>query len=248
MENDKIHLGKSRTAAVEEKIIVPTISSGIDKSILTYFQPKGAIAEQYRALRTNLKRINKDNPVKTIVLTSSVHNEGKSTTSVNLAVAMSYEKDRKVLLIDGDLRKSKTHLLLGMINTKGLSELLNSKATVEEVIRYTPIPGLDIITSGAVPSDPSELLESRKMKDLLSAMKLQYDFIIIDTPPIIPLTDAAALGINVDGVVMVVQTNRTKKEVVTQAENLLQQAGCNLLGFILTNVEYYIPSYYYKYV
>lgn len=248
MEKDNIHLGKSRTATVEEKVIVPSIASGIDKSILTYYQPKGAIAEQYRTLRTNLKRINKENPVKTVVLTSSVHNEGKSTTSVNLAIAMSYEKDRRVLLIDGDLRKSKVHLLLGMKNTKGLSELLNSKATAEEVIRTTQMPDLDIITSGGVPANPSELLESRKMKDLLAEMKLRYDFIIIDTPPIIPLTDAAALGVNVDGVVMVVQTNRTKKEVVTQAEHLLQQAGCNLLGFILTNVEYYIPSYYYKYV
>lgn len=248
MENDKIHLGKSRTASAAEKIIVPDASSGIDKSILTYYQPKGAVAEQYRALRTNLKRINKDNPVKTILLTSSVHNEGKSTTSVNLSIAMSFEKDRKILLVDCDLRKSRVHILLGMQNIRGLADHLNGEMKLEEIIRKTQIPGLDLITAGVVPTDPSELLGSQNMKDFLAVVKQSYDFIVLDTPPVIPLTDAAALGTSVDGVVMVVQTNRTKREVVTQAENLLQQAGCNILGFILTNVEYYIPSYYYKYV
>jgi capsular exopolysaccharide synthesis family protein len=135
-----------------------------------------------------------------------------------------------------------------MANTLGISEYLNSETNIEEVTRQTKIPGLDIITAGNVPANPSELLSSEKMKEFLAIAKQKYDFVIIDTPPIIPLTDAAALGTSVDGVVMVVQTNRTKREVVHQAEMLLQQAGCNLLGFILTNVEYYIPSYYYKYV
>lgn len=248
MENDKIHLGKSRSATVEEKVIVPDVYSSIDKSILTYYQPKGAVAEQYRTLRTNIKRLNKDNPVKTLALTSSVHNEGKSTTAVNLAIAMSYEKDKKVLLVDCDLRKSRAHILLGMQNIRGLADHLNGKVKLEDVIRKTQISGLDLITAGVVPTDPSELLGSQNMKVFLTIVKQSYDFVVLDTPPVIPLTDAAALGTSVDGVVLVVQTNRTKREVVTQAENLLQQAGCNLLGFILTNVEYYIPSYYYKYV
>lgn len=244
---DKISLGRVKIST-DEKFIVPDAKSGIDKRILTYYQPKGAIAEQYRTLRTNLKRLNKENHVKAVILTSSIHNEGKTITSVNLAVAMTYEIDRKILLVDCDLRKGYMHMLLGMENNVGMAEYLVSKATLEQIIRKTQIAGLDFISCGAVPVNPSELLGSKKMVEFLNIVKQNYDFIIMDTPPIIPLTDAAVLGEIVDGVVLVVQAGRTKREVVKQSELLLTQADCNILGFVLTNVEYYIPSYYYKYV
>jgi protein-tyrosine kinase len=252
MENNKdnanrISLSKVK-ATTGEKIIVPNAALGIDKNVVTYYQPKGVVAEQYRTLRTNIKRINKETPVKCIIMTSSIHNEGKSTTSINLAVAMTYELEKKILLIDADLRKGRVHELLGLRNIKGLANYLEGEATEEDIIRETPIHGLDIVTCGFVPESPSELLGSRKMIDFLWAMEQKYDFIIIDTPPIIPLTDAAVLGTSVDGVLIVAQAGRTKREVIHQAELLLTQAGCNILGYVLTNVEYYIPSYYYRYV
>lgn len=236
---------KSKT---DEKIIIPDPTLGIDKHIVTYYQPKGAIAEQYRTLRTNLKRVNKETPLKSVLLTSSIHNEGKTTTSVNLAIAMTHEIDKKILLIDADLRKGRVHELLGILNIKGLSNYLAGEVGYKEVIQKTPIAGLDIMPCGYIPSNPSELLGSTKMTDLLKIMKQEYDFIIIDAPPIIPLTDAAVLGTTVEGILIVAQAGRTKREVVKQSEHLLIQAGCNILGFVLTNVEYYIPSYYYRYV
>jgi capsular exopolysaccharide synthesis family protein len=243
----KISLSKVKITT-EEKIIVPNAALGIDKHLMTYYQPKGAIAEQYRTLRTNLRRINKETPVKSIVLTSSIHNEGKSTTSANLAIAMTYEKDKKTLLIDADLRKGRSHELFGLLNLKGLSNYLEDEATQQDIIKKTPIPGLDIVTCGFIPTSPSELLGSKKMIEFLDAVKQMYDFVIVDAPPVIPLTDASVMGTSVDGVVIVAQAGRTKREVVKQTEFLLNQAGCNILGYVLTNVEYYIPSYYYRYV
>jgi capsular exopolysaccharide synthesis family protein len=251
MENNKNNTPKvslSKVKASDEKIIIPNATLGIDKHVVTYYQPKGAIAEQYRTLRTNLRRINKEDPVKCIVMTSSIHNEGKSTTSVNLAVAMTYELEKKILLIDADMRKGRVHEMLGLTNLKGISNFLEAEATEEDIIRKTPIPGLDIVTCGFVPANPSELLGSKRMIDFLWAMEQKYDFIIIDTPPVIPLTDAAVLGAAVDGVAIVAQAGRTKREVIHQSSLLLKQAGCNILGYVLTNVEYYIPSYYYRYV
>lgn len=252
MENNKdngakINLSKVKVTT-EEKIIVPNPALGIDKHIITYYQPKGAVAEQYRTLRTNIQRINKETPVKCIVITSSIHNEGKSTTSANLAVAMTYELEKKILLIDADLRKGRVHEIFGLRNIKGLSNYLEGEATEDDILRKTPIHGLDIVTCGFIPANPSELLGSKKMIDFLWAMEQKYDFILIDTPPIIPLTDAAVLGAGVDGVVIVAQAGRTKREVIHQSKFLLTQAGCNILGYVLTNVEYYIPSYYYRYV
>ncbi|MDD5353577.1 MAG: CpsD/CapB family tyrosine-protein kinase, partial [bacterium] len=238
---DRISLSKVKVTA-NEKVIVPNSALGIDNNIVTYYQPKGVVAEQYRTLRTNIKRINKENPVKCIIMTSSIHNEGKSTTSVNLAVAMTYELDKKILLIDADLRKGRVHELFGLGNLKGLSNYLEGEATENDIVRKSPINGLDIVTCGFVPESPSELLGSKKMIDFLWEMEQKYDFIIIDTPPIIPLTDAAVLGASVDGVLIVAQAGRTKREVIHQSELHLTQAGCNILGYVLTNVEYYIPS------
>lgn len=250
MENNKngIKVSLSKVKASDEKILVPDKTASIDKHIVTYYQPKGAIAEQYRTLRTNLRRINKETPVKCIVLTSSIHNEGKSTSSVNLAIAMTYEINKKILLVDCDLRKGTLHSLLGLVNYRGISEYLQEEIQIGDMIKKTPIPGLDFIACGEVPANPSELLGSKRMLDFLEYARQNYDFIIIDTPPIIPLTDAAVLGIHVDGVVVIAQAGRTKREVVKQSELILTQADCNILGFVITNVEYYIPSYYYRYV
>lgn len=247
IKNDKVNLGKVKTSG-QEKFIVPNVTSGIEKRVVTYYQPKGAIAEQYRTLRTNLQRLNKEHPVKVVAFTSAIHNEGKTTTAVNMAVAMTYEIHKKILLVDGDLRKGTTHVLLGLENTVGISEYLFSEISLASVIRKTPVQNLDVILSGHVPPNPSELLDSPKMKEFLSWAKENYDFVLLDTPPVIALTDAAVLGEHCDGIVVVVQAGRTKREVVKQTELLLTQGGCSILGYVLTNVEYYIPSYYYKYV
>lgn len=245
--NEKISLGKVKTSR-QERFVSPSEASGIEKKVVTYYQPKGAIAEQYRTLRTNLQRLNKEHPVQVVAFTSSIHNEGKTTTAVNLAVAVTYEINKKVLLVDCDLRKGTTHKLLGLENRVGVSEYLYSESDLSDVIKKTPIPNLDIMVSGFVPPNPSELLDSQKMIDFIAWARKNYDFIIIDTPPVIPLTDAAVLGEHCDGVVVVVQAGRTKQEVIKQTELLLTQGRCAILGYVLTNVEYYIPSYYYKYV
>jgi len=217
--------------------------SGIDARIVTYHSPKTPISEQYRMIRTNLQRVNPENPPRLIALSSSLHREGKTTTSVNLAVAMAHDLNKNILLVDCDLRKPNVHNLLGLRMEGGMSDILTRGVELDAVFKKTRAENLTVLTSGKIPSNPSELLGSHRMRDLLVELKNRFDYVIVDTPPVLAITDTGILGALVDGVVVVVQTWRTQREALDRARLFLSNAHANIIGYILTGVEYFVPGY-----
>ncbi len=242
---DKITKIKERDQLVVKRIR----ESNVDSSVITYFDSKALISEQYKILRTNILSLNKGKPPRTIVVTSSIHSEGKTVTSLNLAVAMSEAvHNPKVLIVDADMRKGTIGKYLGVKQTAGLSEILSEKASIEDVIFQLDRDNLAVITAGEVPENPAELLASDNMKQFLNQMRNKFDYVILDTPPIISVTDSGILGSLVDGVLMVMQAGRTQRGMISRAKELLNQCHCRILGHVLTNVEYHLPEYIYRYL
>ena len=208
-------------------------------------QPKSSISEKYRVLRTNIQYSSIDKEIKRILVTSSEPGEGKSTTAGNLALA--YAQDgKKVLLMDCDLRKPSVHKTFKVSNTFGISDvILNRDKLKNAIIKRNE--NLDIITSGEAPPNPSEMLGSLAMTNLLNELNEYYDVIIIDSPPVHAVTDAQILSQKVDGVVLVVKAETTKKDSVIEAKNLLDKVGANILGVVLNGAENTVGKYYYYY-
>jgi capsular exopolysaccharide synthesis family protein len=226
-----------------------TSDSKIDPRIVAFYESNSPVAEQFRSLRTNLLALTPSKPVKVITVTSSINGEGKTVSSINLAVSMAHDLNKKrVLLMDADLRRSKVHSYLGIKPEKGLVDLLNDEVNTDDAFINIGINNLTILPAGKMPHNPAELLSSMKFHNLISVLKEKYDYIIIDSPPIIPVTDPGVIGAQTDGVVMVVQAGRTQKGIIKHAESLLKQAQAKLLGYVLTNIQYHIPGYIYRYL
>ncbi len=233
----------------EEIIVRKMKDSKVDARLITYFDPKSIVAEQYKMMTTNLLSLNKGRPPKTIAITSSISGEGKSVTSLNLAITLSQATQKpKIILIDADMRKGQLVKYLGVGQHKGLSEYLSGQAELNDIIFNIDIDHLSFISSGAVPVNPAELLASERMKELISALRSQYDFVLVDTPPVIPVTDATIIGSRVEGTLMVVQAGHTQRGMVSRATELLTQAHTNIIGHVLTSVEYFVPEYIYRYL
>ena len=233
-----------------EKVILPkVIGSKVDARLITYFDPKAMISEQYKMLATNLLSLNKRRPPKTIAITSSIAGEGKTITSLNLVITMSRAlHDPRIVLIDADMRKGQLNKYLGVPAQKGLSDYLNNEASLEDIIFSLDIQNLSFITSGITPSNPAELLASERMRGLIHALRDRYDFVFIDTPPVIPVTDSVIVASLVEGVLVVIQANRTQRGILSRSTELLKQANANIIGHVLTNVEYFVPNYIYQYL
>lgn len=234
----------------QEQVIVRKMKeSNIDARLVTYFDPKSLISEQYKILTTNILSLNKNKPPRTLAITSSVANEGKTVTSLNLAITMSQAVHKpRILLIDADMRKGKMIKYLGVPAHKGLSEYLSGKAEINDVLFNVDVEHLSFISSGEVPSHPAELLASNRMKTLLSELGSQFEFILIDTPPVIPVTDAVIIGAQVDGVLMVISAGETQRGMVRRATELLNQGHGKVVGHVLTGIEYFVPEYIYRYL
>ena len=227
-----------------------TVDSKIDPRIVTFYDSISPVTDQYRTLRTNLLALSTSSkPVKAITLTSSTNGEGKTISAVNLAVIMAQDlNDKSILLIDGDMRRSRVSTYLGIPAHAGLAEILAGTMELEQNLLNIGIPNLTVIPAGKAPQNPAELLGSTRMKDLVRKVKARFDFIIVDAPPIVPITDVAIFGSYRDGAIMVVQANRTQKGVIQHAQGLLAQAQIDLLGFVLTDIRYHIPAYIYRYL
>jgi len=233
-----------------DQLVIKRIgNSKVDQRIMTYFDPKALITEQYKILRTNVLSISKTKPPKVLVITSSVHSEGKTLTALNLVmtIAQSTQKPR-VLLIDADLRRGRVAQYLGVKQKVGLAEILTDQAQSVDTLFNIDVDNLTFVAAGSIPSNPVELLGSDKMRKFLSLMKSKFDHIIIDTPPVISVTDAGIIGSQSDGVLMVIQAGRTQRGIVRRASELLHQAHSNVLGHILTGIEYHLPEYIYRYL
>lgn len=224
-------------------------NTAINEHIVSFHDPSSPIGEQYKILRTNIQNLRVTKNYKTFVMTSAINSEGKTVTSVNLAIAMAHDLNNKsVLLIDADMRKGTVAKYVGINRSPGLSEILKDEVGIDSVLVNPDIPNLTIMPSGKVPRNPAELLSSKKMESLLNTLKPRFDYIFIDSPPIMPLTDACILGPMVDGVILVVQAGRTQKDVVKHAESRLVQSRATIVGYVATNIEYHLPQYLYRYI
>jgi capsular exopolysaccharide synthesis family protein len=244
------HLEKIARIKEQDRLVIKRIqSSKIDPAVLAYFDPKSVISEQYKILRTNIMSMNKGKPPKVFVVTSSLHSEGKTVTSLNLAITMANAVNKpKILIVDADLRRGRIQKDLGVNHPVGLSEVLTGEAKLEDALFNIDIDNLTFISCGHTPDNPSELLASQRMEDFLNDVRRRFDFVIIDTPPIISVTDSGIVGAQTDGVFMVVQAGRTQRGIIRRAEELLHQSHSNILGHILTNIEYHLPEYIYRYL
>ncbi|OCT10696.1 capsular biosynthesis protein [Paenibacillus pectinilyticus] len=216
------------------------------RPIITHQNPKSPISEAYRALRTNIQFSSIDEELKVIMVTSAGPGEGKSTTLINLAVAYA-QTDKKVLIIDGDLRKPTMHHTLRVSNRWGLTNLLTNQLSIQEVLQDTFIPNLHIISSGPIPPNPSEILASKKMLSVIEELKLQFDVILIDAPPAIAVTDSQIIATRADGVILVVNSDKTKRDAVLKAKQNLDNVRARILGVILNNVDRKNKDAYYYY-
>lgn len=205
--------------------------------------PKSIPAESYRTLRTNIQYSLFDKEIRTILITSSEPGEGKSTTSGNLALSFA-QAGKNVILIDCDLRKPSIHKKFKISNALGLSDVLIGKMKVEEAVnKYAN--RLDILTAGKIPPNPSEMLGSKAMEKLLEEIKDHYDIVILDTSPVLAVTDAQVLSRKADGTIMVVRAEATKKDSVLRAKGLLDMVGAKILGTVINGVERSRKHYYY---
>ena len=205
--------------------------------------PKSIDAEAYRSLRSNIEYSSFDDEYRVIVVTSSVPEEGKSTTSGNLAIALA-QSGNSVLLVDCDMRKPSIHKKFKTSNAAGTAELLLRKKLFEEVANnYNE--NLTIITAGKIPPNPSEMLASRAMTAFIEEMKKEFKYIILDTPPLQAVTDAQVLSTKADGVLLVVRAGSTKKEMVLNSVDLIKKVQGKVIGTVLNGVENKKNNYYY---
>ncbi|AJS60045.1 CpsD/CapB family tyrosine-protein kinase [Paenibacillus sp. IHBB 10380] len=215
-------------------------------NLVTSINPKSPISEAYRTLRTNILFSSIDEQIRTIMVASAQAGEGKTITVSNLAVAYAQE-GKKVLLIDVDFRKPSLHKVFTVSNQTGLTSVLSNQCELQDVVRETFVEHLDVITSGPIPPNPSEMLSSRKMKTVLEETKDLYDVILFDTPPVLAVTDALIVSSFCDGVILVVNSSKVKKEVVKKAKANLEHVNARFLGVVLNNINVGKDNPYYYY-
>ena len=205
-----------------------------------------ALQEAYKTLRTNIRFFLRGTDCKKICITSSNAGEGKSITLLNLAISFA-EAGKKVLLVDADLRRPALARLLGEKATPGLSNILAELCNEDETIRKEVYPNLDVIFSGDVPPNPSELLSSERMQRFIEIVSNRYDYVLIDTPPVNVVSDSCVVANLADGVLLLARQGRTRKDSVKKAVAHLQLTGANILGYILNGVDTGNNVYYSTY-
>ncbi|WP_372813204.1 CpsD/CapB family tyrosine-protein kinase [Paenibacillus sp.] len=217
------------------------------RPIITHENPKSPISEAYRTLRTNIQFSAIDEELRVIMATSAGPGEGKSTTLTNLAVVYA-QADMRVVLIDADLRKPTMHHTFSLSNRMGLTSVLSGQAEMDEVVRESYIPNLNLITSGPIPPNPSEMLASKRMTKLLDDLKERFDVILIDAPPILAVTDSQIVATKSDGVILVIDSGKVKRDMAIKAKANLEHVKARILGVVLNNMDRKnAESYYYYY-
>jgi capsular exopolysaccharide synthesis family protein len=214
--------------------------------LMSEMPAQSLFSESYRGLRSSISFAAVDEPIKTLAVTSSTQGEGKSLTSVNLAIAMALDR-RRVILVDADLRRPSLHRLLGLTQTPGLSDLLVDRVPVEDALQRTEIDGLHVIASGPRPPDPAELLNSARMSELIKQLCGMAEVVIFDTPPCLPVTDAQVLATKVNGVLLVLEVGESKKAALRHAKGLLDHARARTLGLVFNKIGQGASQSYYHY-
>ena len=204
-------------------------------NLITLTDPRAPAAEAYRTLRTNLYFSSLDRALETLVVTSAAPGDGKSTTLANLAVTMS-QGEKRTILVDADLRKPSLHKLFGVSNNQGLTTMaVEDSALAEPPLVETGLDNLWLLPSGPLPPNPAEILGSRRMEEIITALKARADVVLFDAPPAIAVTDAAVLGTKVDGVLLVIRAGKTRSEHAQRAKELLERVKVRVVGAVLNN-------------
>jgi capsular exopolysaccharide synthesis family protein len=252
----KTHHEVERRLGAPVLAAVPRAASwkrGYDAHLVMRIDPKSPVSEAYRTLGTNIQYLASQQPLKVIMIASSLGGDGKSTTSSNLAMVLAHA-GKRVILVSADLRRPRIHQFFGLINDVGLSNALADSIPPAKVTREAGIPTLRVICAGSIPDDPAALLGSRQTGEFIRALRQVSDFVIIDTPPVLAVADASILAPLVDGTVFVLDAERCSRSALTQARGQLQNAGANIVGAVYNNFQpgqsSYYPyyySYYYQY-
>lgn len=221
--------------------LISTSSSG--KKLITVTKPQNVISEQFRTIRTNLSFSMPDKDLRTLLVTSSIPGEGKSTSAANVAVVFAQE-GKRVLLVDADMRKPTLHYTFPMNNSHGLSTILTRQHEYIEVMEVTFVENLFIIPSGPIPPNPSELLSSKNMDNFIESVLQEFDLVIFDAPPVLSVSDALILGNRCDGTLMIVNSGHVDKADVVKAKTSLQTSQANILGVVLNNYKLPKSKYY----
>lgn len=229
------------------KVSTDSMQNGV--RLIVAAHPKSPISEQFRTVRTNVEFMAVDKEMKTLAFTSSSISEGKSTVAANTAVAWA-QQGKRVVLVDADMRRPTAHSTFDLNNIVGLSTILASRQRefeLSDVVRPSGIENLEVITSGPIPPNPSELLNSGRMRQLLKVLEGHYDIVVVDAPPMLQVTDAQILAGRVDGVILVVRQGVAQKAAVRRCVQLMKMAKANLLGFVMNDVNSVDGAYGYGY-
>jgi len=213
--------------------------------LISHHHPKSPAAEAFRTLRTSLAFASPE-PVRTLLVTSSGPEEGKSTIVSNLAVAMA-QAGKKVLVVDADLRKPQQHRIFETPNHRGLTNVLVGDAQPEDVLTETRVPGVHLLSSGPIPPNPAELLDSDRARSLWPALAQEYQCVLMDSPPLVAVADGVILSTQVEGVLVVVRAGSTRTDLLRESRALLEKAGARVLGAILNEVRHAPRDYRYYY-
>ena len=223
-----------------------------DIHLVSHFNPLSAATESYRNLRVNVLSAQPRGPMKTIIVTSGAPGEGKTTTAANLGVSFS-QAEKRVLLVDADMRRPKVHTMLGLAEQPGLMDALFGKVGLDGAIHCDVVRNFDVLCCGEIPPNPAEILGSTRMKEFIALVSNRYDLVLFDTPPVLAATDAAVLSQLVNGVVLVVSSGTTRRNILERAAESIKNVGGNLLGVVLNNFDVgraygrYYKSYDYGY-
>ncbi len=229
--------------------LIPRLPEGIsshEADLFTHYNPRSSVAEAVRGLRAMLEMNPGAPPPRRLLVTSSVAREGKTSTSLRIAVSFA-QMGRKVVIVDADLRRPRVHKVFGADNTVGLSSFLVGAADIDDLINPTIVPNLCAIYSGSQTDHPAELMASTRMEELLTGLEERFDIVLLDTPPSVALSDAVTLSRRVDGLLLVVKEQSVSRAVVKQTIDMLNQVEANILGVVLNNVDLQRSGSKYKY-
>ncbi|MDE3091807.1 MAG: CpsD/CapB family tyrosine-protein kinase [Chloroflexota bacterium] len=206
-------------------------------TLITISNPRSPMSEAYRTLRTNLEFSSLDKAIRSMVVTSAAPEEGKSTTLANLAVTIA-QAGKKVILVDCDLRRPSLHQLFEARSAPGFTDMMRDDTLMSKPpLQETRVANLRLLASGTLPPNPSELLASRRMSEVIAALQALADMVLFDAPPIVAVTDAAVLASKVDAALLVVSAGKTKRDHAKKAKALLEKVNAHLIGTVLNNVK-----------
>lgn len=237
---------KTVTSIAKAHLLKTISQKNSTRPLISYLEPQSETAEAYRVLRTAILLSSAVHPPRSLLITSAVPQDGKTMTCANIAIVLA-QQGKRVLLVDADMRRPNIHRIFGIPGRVGLSNILTGGAKVSDAVQTTVQPNLFALPAGPVPPHPSELLSSSLMQDLIRKWRDDYDHLIIDSPPVISVTDAVLLSVQADAVVLIIRSGETSAAHVRRTRNLLQSVKANLLGVVVNAADLGSPDYYYYY-